>query len=84
MLSVTKPGGIIALTATLSRLTAEELEKKRGYVVGSHDRFHEISDLTKLFAQFPECRVIYETPSTTEQSSLGMVVVQKLFNLGAK
>ena len=80
MLSVTKPGGIIALTATLSHLTAEELEEKRGYVVGSHDRFHKISDLRKLFDQFrPDCRVIYETPSTFEHNSLGMVVVQKTF-----
>jgi hypothetical protein len=79
MLSVTKPGGLIALTATLSRLTAEELENKRGYVVGSHDRFHEITDLTKLFDQFrPVCRIIYQTPSTIEQHSLGMVVVQKI------
>ena len=78
MMSVTKAGGLIALTATLSRSTAQDLEKKRGYVVGSHDRFHEISDLTKLFDPFiAQCRVIYETPATLKHHSLGMVVVQK-------
>ena len=78
MMSVTKAGGLIALTATLSRSTAQDLEEKRGYVVGSHDRFHEISDLTKLFDPFnAQCRVIYETPATLKHHSLGMVVVQK-------
>ena len=78
MLSVTKPGGLIALTATLSRLTADELENKRGYVVGSHDRFHEITDLTDLFADFTaDCKIVYSTPFTQDQQSVGMVVAQK-------
>ena len=78
MLSVTKPGGLIALTATLSRSTAEDLKTKRGYVVGSHERFHTICDLTELLEPFTsDCTVIYETPSTLKEHSLGMVIVQK-------
>ena len=78
MLAVTKPGGLIALTATLSRSDAQELKAKRGYVVGSHDRFHEISDLTDLFSGFTaDCKIVYSTPFTQDQQSVGMVVAQK-------
>ena len=79
MIAVTKPGGLIALTATLSISPADAIKKKRGYVVGSVDRFHNIADLVKLFDDFSkECRVIYETPATAKNHSMGMVVAQKI------
>jgi hypothetical protein len=79
MIAVTKPGGLIALTATISAIPADEIEKKRGYVVGSAERFHDISNLVELFNDFTqECRIIYETPTTAMKQSMGMVVAQKI------
>ena len=57
MMRVCRNDGEICFTATLSQISNEDLISKRGYMVGSHDRIHNILDMRDLLRQ--ACRKVH-------------------------
>lgn len=72
---VAKPGATIALSATYSPLSNQEIIESRGYLIGSEERINSVSDLVSLFESSPfNVNFCFESSSKVDSSHLLLVV----------
>lgn len=77
MLRVTRPGGVVGITATLSPVSNEDLIAKRGYMVGSKNRLQNLTDLSDLFLPFVENGNVILLAPTSEDENAGLACFRK-------
>ena len=76
---VCKIGGEVAFTATLSQTSNSELISKRGYMVGSENRLHDIFDMYDLVDKY-SAKVFITLCMSYNNDKAGIISSQQLEN----